>query len=92
MINFPTRVLDSDYHSPTLLDLFILLNLVLVIQCFPCSGKLWSCRCLKFPLNSKEDAPFHSATFEWDSLYDHFGDISWENIFKMVPSDVIVDF
>lgn len=78
--------------SPTLLDLFIPLDLVLVIQCFPCSGKFWSCRCLKFPLNSKEDAPFHSATFDWDSLYNNFGDISWENIFKMVASDVIVDF
>ena len=45
-----------------------------------------------FPSNSTEDAPFHCITFDSDSLYDHLRDISWENVFKLVSSAVIVDF
>ena len=42
-----------------------------------------------FPINSKQDAPFHHIAYDysradWDGLWDHFRDVPWEDIFKLV--------
>ena len=50
MINFPTRIPDfCDSHSPTLLDLFLLM-LVFVSRRFSCHWKFWSCYYLSFQM------------------------------------------
>ena len=44
-----------------------------------------------FPINSKQDAPFHRITSEyscanWDSLCDNLKDVLWEDIFELSAS------
>ena len=39
MVNYPTQIPDCDSHSPVLLDLFLYVTLVFVVQCSPSVGK-----------------------------------------------------
>ena len=44
-----------------------------------------------FPINSKQDVPFHSIAHDyshadWDSPCDHFKNVAWEDIFKLSVS------
>ena len=46
---------------------------------------------INFPVNSKQDTPFHRVTYDyscadWDGLRDHLRDVPWENIFKLSAS------
>ena len=46
---------------------------------------------IDFPINSKQDSPFHHVAYDysradWDSLRDHLRDIPWEDIFKLSAS------
>ena len=93
MVNFPNRIPDCDSHSPVLLDFFILLTLVFVLQSFPSIGKPWSC-CLSFhwfSSNSKQDAPTGCPVLSYSlwlfscwvhGLCDHLRDVPWEDIFR----------
>ena len=47
--------------------------------------------CIDFPLNSKENAPFHPMAYDyspadWDDFRYHLRVISWEDIFKLSAS------
>ena len=46
---------------------------------------------IDFPINSKQDIPFHRVTYDysgagWDGLRDHLRDVPWEDIFKLSAS------
>ena len=46
---------------------------------------------IDFPLNAKQDAPFHRKAYDyshadWDDLRDHLRDVLWEDIFKRSSS------
>ena len=46
---------------------------------------------IEFPINSKQDAQFHRAAYDysradWDSRRDHLRDVPWEDIFKLSAS------
>ena len=46
---------------------------------------------IDFPINSKQDAPFHPVAYDyscadWDSLCDHLRRVPWDNIFKLSAS------
>ena len=68
MVDFPTRIPDCDSHRPALLDLFI-------------SSEASICS-IDFPMNSKQDAPFHRMAYDysradWNGLRDHLRDVPW---------------
>ena len=50
-----------------------------------------------FPINSKQDAPFHRLAYDysradWDGLCDHLRDVPWEDIFKLSASATASEF
>ena len=52
---------------------------------------------IDFPINSKQDAPFHRIAYDysgayWDSLHDHLRDVPWEDIFKVSASATASEF
>ena len=92
MINFPTRIPDCDSHSPALLDLFLSSDAGI---CFPVafpplgnSDHVIVLNSIDFPINSKQDDPFHRIAYDyscayWNDLCDHLKDVPWEDIFKL---------
>ena len=88
MVNFPTRIPDSDSHSPALLDLFLS---QWAIPALGNSDHVVVSVSIDFPTNSKRDALFHHITYDcshadWDSLCDHLRDLPWEDILKISAS------
>ena len=67
---------------------------------FPCIGKFLSFCCLSFhdfPRNSKQDAPFHSITYDYscadcDGLCDHLRHVPREDIIKLSTSAAASEF
>ena len=52
---------------------------------------------IEFPTNSQRDGPFHCIAYnysraDWDGLYDHLRDVSWNNIFKLGASTASCEF
>ena len=52
---------------------------------------------IDFPINSKQDTPFHCVTYDytrgdWDGLPDHLRDVPWEDIFKLSASAAANEF
>ena len=52
---------------------------------------------IDFPLNSKQDAPFHRIAYDysradWDGLRDHLRDVPWEDIFKLSAFSAASEF
>ena len=52
---------------------------------------------IDFPVNSKQDAPFHCVAYDysradWDGLHDHLRDVPWEDIFKLGASTAASEF
>ena len=52
---------------------------------------------IDFPVNSKQDSPFHRVAFDysrgdWDGLCDHLRDVPWEDIFKLSASAAASEF
>ena len=50
-----------------------------------------------FPINSKQDAPFHCVAYDycrvdWNDLHDHLRDVPWEDIFKVSASAASSEF
>ena len=91
MVNFPTRIPDSDSYNPVLLDLFISSDIsICSTMAFPPlknSDHVVVPVSIDFPSNSKQDAPFHGIAYDysradWDHLHDHLRDVPWEDIFE----------
>ena len=62
MVNFPTRILDYDSHSPALLDIFSSDASICSAMAFPPLGNsdhVVVSVSIEFPANSQQDAPFH---------------------------------
>ena len=52
---------------------------------------------IDFAINSKQDAPFHCAAYDyssadWDDLCDHLSDVPWDDIFKLSASATASEF
>ena len=52
---------------------------------------------IDFPSNSQQDALFHHIAYDysladWDDLWDHLGNVTWEDIFKLVLLLLLVKF
>ena len=72
MVNFPTRILDCDSHSPALLDLFISSDTsICSAMAFPPLGNsdhVVVSVSIDFPSYSQRDAPFHSIAYEYSCV------------------------
>ena len=95
IINFPTWVPDCDFHSTVLLDLFISSEAsICSTVAFPPlrnSDYVIVTVSIDFPINSKQDTPFHHVTYDyshtdWNGLCDHLRDVPREGIFKLGAS------
>ena len=83
IVNFPTRIPDCDSHSPAFLDLFLSSDAsICSTMAFPPLGNsdhVVVSVSIDFPVNSKQDAPFHRVAYDyshadWDGLRDHLRD------------------
>ena len=101
IVNFPTRILDCDSHSPALLDLRLSSDgSIYSTMAFPPLGNsdhVVVSVSIDFPSNSKRDVPFHCIVYDysradWDSLFDHLRDVPSEDIFKLVLMLLLVIF
>ena len=67
--NFPTQILDGDSHSPALLDLFISSDAsICSTMAFPPLGNSDHVAVsvpIDFPINSKQDVPFHCKVCDY---------------------------
>ena len=97
IVNFPTQIPDCDSHSPALLDLFISSEAnICSTMAFPPlvnSDHVVVSVSIDFPINSKQDTPFHRVAYDfssanWDGIRDHLRDVPWEDIFKLSASAV----
>ena len=95
MVNFPTRILECDSHSPALLDLLLSSHASICSTiAFPPLGNsdhVIVSVSIHFQSNSKRDTPFHRIAYEffhadWDGLCDHLIAVPWEDIFKLGTS------
>ena len=101
MANFPTRISDSDFHSPALLDLFLSSDASICSAiAFPplgTSDHVVVSVSTDFPSNSQQDALFNCIAYHYsrddqDGLCDHLRDIPWEDIFKPGASAAAKEF
>ena len=101
IVNFPTRILDCDSHSPALLDLFLSSDAsicsTMAFHPLGNSDHVVVSVSIDFPINSKQDIPFHRVTYDyscagWDGLCDHLRDVPWEDIFKLSASAAASEF
>ena len=83
-VNFPTRILDCDFHPPALLDLFLSSDSsICATMAFPplvTSDHVIASVSIGFPSNSQWDVPFHHIAYDyscvdWDGLHDHLRDV-----------------
>ena len=89
IVNFPTRIPDCDSHSPALLNLFISsdASICSIMAFLPLgnSDHVAVSVSIDFPINSKQDTPFHRVTYDY-SRADWVGHVPWEDIFKVSAS------
>ena len=68
-LTFSTRIPVSDSHSPALLDLFLSSDAsICSTMAFPPSGnsdQVVVSVAIDFPVNSKQDAPFHCIAYDY---------------------------
>ena len=82
MVNFPSRIPDSDSHSLALLDFFLSSDTsICSTMAFPALGNSDHVVSvpINFPLNSQWNALFHRTAYDysfadWDGLHDHLRD------------------
>ena len=69
IVNFPTRIPNCDSHSAALLDLFISSDAsICSTMAFPPLGNsdhVGVSVSIDFPINSKQDAPFHCVACDY---------------------------
>ena len=101
IVNFSTWILDSDSHSPALLDLCLSSDAsICSAMAFPPSGNpdhIVVSVPIDFPINSKQDTLFHRMAYgcscaDWDGLHDHLRNVPWEDIFKLGASAAASEF
>ena len=101
MVNFSTRIPDSNSHSSAPLDSFFSSDTNICSRmAFPPLGNsdhVVVSVSIDFPLNSQRDAPFHRiaydySQFDWKGLRDHLRDAPWEDIFKPGASAATSEF
>ena len=101
MVNFPTRIPDSDSHNPALLGLFLTseASICSTMDFAPLgnSDHVVVSVSIDFPTNSQWDTPFHCIAYDysradWDGLCDHLSDVTWEDIFKLSASAAASEF
>ena len=101
MVNFPTQIPDCDYHSPSLLDLFISSEAsicsTMVFRPLGNFDHIVVSFSIDFPSNSQWDAPFHCIAYDfshadWSGLCDHLRDVPWRDIFKLGASAAASEF
>ena len=92
IVNFPTRIPDSDSHSTALLDFFHSSDASICSTItFPPLGNsdhVVISVSIDFPTNSQWYAPFYRMAYDysradWGGLCDHSRDVPWEDIFKL---------
>ena len=90
IVNFPAWIRDCDSQSPALLDLFLssdaIICTTMAVPPLGNSDHVVFSVSIDFPVNSKQDTPFHRVTYDyscadWDGLHDHLRDVPWEDIF-----------
>ena len=101
MVNFPTWIPNSDFHSPALLDFFLSSDAsICSTMAFPPLGNsdhVVVSVSIDFPSNSQRDAPFEQIAYDyshadWDGLRDHLRDVPWKDIFKLGASAAANEF
>ena len=101
MINFSTRIPDSDTHSRALLDLFLSSGTsICSIMAFSPLGNsdhVVVSLSSNFSSNSQQDTSFHCIAYDfscadWYGLCDHLRDVPWEDIFKLGASAAASEF
>ena len=101
MFNFPTQIPDFDSHSRGLSDLFIPYDAsICSTVTFPPlenSDRVVVSVSTDFPPDLKRAASFHCTAFDyscadWDGLCDHWRDVSWEDISKLIASPAGTEF
>ena len=100
IVNFPNWIPDCDSHSSVLLDLFLLLMLIFIIQWISLHWKFWSCGCVSFhwlSIKLKTGHAIHCIAYhcshaDWDSLHNYLQVVTWEDIFKLNASADATEF
>ena len=101
IVNFLSWIPDCDSHSPALLDFFLSSEAsicsTMVFHPLRNSDLVVVSVSIDFPINSKQDATFHCAAYDyfradWDGLPDHLRDIPLEHIFKLSASAAASEF
>ena len=91
----------SDFHSPTLLDLFLSsdTSICSTVAFLPLrnSDYVFLSVSIDFPPNSKWDVLFHRIAYDysrsdWNGLCDHLRDVVWEDTMKLGPSAAASEF
>ena len=69
IVHFPTRIPDCDSHSTAFLDLFISSDAsicsTMALPLFGNSDHVVASVSIDFPINSKQDAPFHRVAYDY---------------------------
>ena len=101
MVNFPTRIPDSDFHSAALSNFFLSSDAsicsTMVFLPMENSDHVGVSVSIDFPSNSQRDIPFHHIAYDYscadcDGLCDHLRDVPWEDIFKLCASAAAHEF
>ena len=100
-VNFAARIPDCDSHSPALLDFFLSSDAsicsTMAFHPLGNSDHVVVSVSIEFPINSKQDTPFHCVAYDyfsadWDGLRDHLRVVPWEDIFKLSASAAASEF
>ena len=101
MVNFPSRIIGCDSHSPALLDLIISPDAsicsTMAFSPLGNSDHVIVLVSIDFPSYSQRDAPFHSIAYDYsrvncDGLCNHLRNLPWEDIFKLSASAAASEF
>ena len=90
MINFSTKISDSDSPSPALFD-FYHLSLLFVLQWLSLHWEILI-MLSQFPLTFCQILAYGYSCADWHSLCDHLRDVLWEDIFKPGASAAAREF